>query len=236
MRSNKNITATRFVAFIDILGFKNLVDNSTHEEVLNQLESLKKSLDEIDKRESEDLKTWIFSDSIMIVSNNDSYSAADAILISVSQIMEQALEIGLLLKGVISFGNFTADFKNSIFFGRPLIDSYLLQEEIKISSIVLHHTFEKRVLQFREDPNLLSDGRTLEFITPLQHGAVSHLHLNWMEYYSIYAIESNELKLQEVDKYTKKLKNLYLNVSGHSRIYIDNTLKFFDACKKAYIV
>ncbi len=228
------MTKNRFVAFIDILGFKNFVDTNTHQQVLNSLKLVKKSLEEIENREAEDLRTWIFSDSILVMSNNDTYSAADAIMISVCQIVEHSLKLGLLVKGVISHGKFTADFENSIFFGKPLIDSYLLQEEIKLSSIVLHHTFEKKVSQFTQRPKLFDGGRTLHFNTPLQNGSVNHLHLNWMEYYSFCGIDDKQ-KQKEIDKHTKSLKKLYFTVSGRSRVYIDNTIKFFEACAEVSV-
>lgn len=36
-------TSDRFVAFIDILGFKNLVDNNSHEYVYSKLEGLNRN-------------------------------------------------------------------------------------------------------------------------------------------------------------------------------------------------
>ena len=104
MTKGDKITTERFITFIDILGFKNLVNNNSHEQVLKKLENLKLSLDEIDKREKQKLKTWIFSDSILIVSKDDTYNAADSIMINTSKVIESSLNLGLL---VISFLNST---------------------------------------------------------------------------------------------------------------------------------
>lgn len=235
MTINKIITANRFVSFIDILGFKNLVNNNTHNQVLKQLEALKNTLDEIEKDDVAELKTWIFSDSILIVTQDDSYISADAIMFYSSQLVHRALEIGLLVKGVISYGKFTADFDKSIFFGKPLIDAYIMEEEIKLSSILLHHTFEKKLKNFKNTPKLHEDGRCVEYLTPLQKGFVNHLHLNWMEYYSIFSLEKEDKINHEIDNSVTMLKKLYLTVSGHPRVYIDNTLKFIEECRKLSI-
>ncbi|MFA5780092.1 MAG: hypothetical protein WC947_08130 [Elusimicrobiota bacterium] len=235
MIQENEVTTDRFVTFIDILGFQNLVDNNTHEQVLKKLENLKQSLDEIDKREKQDLKTWIFSDSILIISKNDTYSAADSILINTSKVVERSLQLGLLVKGAIAQGKFTVDFKKSIFFGKPLINAYLMQEELKLSSIVLHHSFEDKILSFPDSVKLNGAGRCFEYLTPMKLGSVNHLHLNWLEYNILYSLKEKDQKNKVIDHYIKKIREIYLTVSGYSRVYIDNTLSFFEECRKKSI-
>ncbi|MEQ6123597.1 hypothetical protein AAON49_05305 [Pseudotenacibaculum sp. MALMAid0570] len=235
MAKKKIITASRFVTFIDILGFKNLVDNNTHGFVLKKLDELKIALDEIEKDGYVNLRTWIFSDSILIVSDDDTYESADSIMFNTSKLVGAALKIGLMVKGTIAHGKFTADYEKSIFFGKPLIDAYIMEEEIKLSSILLHHTFEKKIKSYRRVVKLHEGSRCIEYLTPMQKGAVNHLHLNWMEYYHVYDLEGVKNKNKAIDDYSKKLKKLYLSVSGQPRVYIDNTLKFIEKCRECCI-
>ena len=222
----------RFVAYIDILGFKDLVETNTHGHVLKKLKRLKQSLDEIDKREKQDLRTWIFSDSIFIFSMDDTYEAADAVMINTAKVVESALRSGLLVKGAVAHGKITADFQRSIFFGRPLIDAYLLQEEMKLASVVLHHTCEHKILSYDHKAPIDGSGRCLEYPTPFVGGVVNHMHLNWLEYLILYRIDKEDDKTAEMDRHIERLRDLYLTVSGHPRVYIDNTLKFFDECRR----
>lgn len=227
-------TKNRFVAFIDILGFKNLVDTKTHHMVFNKLSSLVDSFKKI-KRDAPTLRIWMFSDSILIMSVDDSEASADNILFYTSLIITRALDVELLAKGGIAFGQFTADFDKSIFFGKPLIDSYLLQEDMKMSSVILHHTMENKLKKMKyKYVNLMENNRCFEYMTPMKYGTVKHTHLNWLEYYHLYKFDSPEEKEKIFKKYQKLIDNLYLDVSGQARQYLDNTSKFFLDIKKYY--
>lgn len=231
----EKITENRFVTFIDILGFKSMVDNNTHDFVLKKLDALKAALDEIGKKSMVPLKTWIFSDSVLIISKDDSYDSADSIMFHTSEIIGEALKIGIMVKGAIAHGKFTADYNKSIFFGQPLIDAYMMEEEIKLSSILLHHSFEKKIKSYTNKMKLYGNNRCIEYITPMQKGSVTHMHLNWMEYYAIFYFQDPTEKNNIINDYSNRLKELYLSVSGYSRIYIDNTIKFIEECRRLSI-
>lgn len=171
----------------------------------------------------------------MIVSNDDSFASADAILISISQIVEKSFSIGLLCKGVVAHGKFTADFEKSIFFGKPLINAYLLQEDMKLSSIILHHSCESKLSKLiQNDINLMGNGRCFEYLTPMKYGLINHEHLNWLEYYIFISYKEDD-KEKILNTYINMFKKMYLEVSGYSRIYIDNTLKYFEKCRQISI-
>jgi hypothetical protein len=222
-------TANRFVAFIDILGFKNLVDSQTHSFVYNKLYALIDSIKEIHDEFGDEVKIWTFSDSILIVSKDDSEDCADSILFNTSALVTKSINLGLLSKGAVAYGNFTSDFENSIFFGKPLIDAYQLQEEMKVSSIIIHHTCEKKLKTMKyKETNLLEGGRTFEYNTPMKFGFVKHMHLNWLEYYSLFISENSD---KEFKSYLGLVDKMYLDVSGSARQYLDNTLLFLNKCK-----
>ncbi len=153
-------------------------------------------------------------------------------MISTAKVVSRALECGLLVKGAIAHGTLTADLKNSIVFGKPLIDAYLLQEEIKLASVILHHSFEQKILSFDHGVRLDGSGRCQRYLTPIERGFVTHMHLNWLQYSVLFLAKSDQEKLELVDKYIGILKGVHLTVSGGSRMYIDNTMKYLEECRR----
>ena len=238
-------TKKKYIAFIDILGFKNLVESKSHNVVYKKIHAIVESLikmealfkfkkeEEEQEEENEWIKKWVFSDSIMLVSRDDSEFSADVIFLVTANIVAEALNQELLVKGSIAFGEFTADYENSIFFGKPLIDSYQLEENLKISSIVIHHTCEKKLKQMKyENINLLENGRCFNYLTPMKFGKVNHLHLNWLKYQML-ALEKNERE-EVFIKFKKLIETIYLEASGEPRLYIDNTIPFLEKCRDEY--
>lgn len=47
-------------------------------------------------------------------------------------------------RGSIAYGEMTVDLENSIFFGQPLIDAYLLGEQLQSYGIACHASAEKK--------------------------------------------------------------------------------------------
>src|ERR1700744_2479239 len=98
------ITTNRFVAFFDILGFKDLVERSAHAEVVSKLMTLKKALKKLEniyadesfkKYDMEETKGITFSDSIIIFSKSDTAKDANKILLDSVFLIMESLEIGL---------------------------------------------------------------------------------------------------------------------------------------------
>lgn len=77
-----------------------------------------------------------FSDSIIIASLDDSKSALNKIVKAGVVLMQNALETGFALKGAIAKGPLTFDSGSGIYFGRSIIDAYLLEEELKFYGVV----------------------------------------------------------------------------------------------------
>ena len=220
-------TENRFIAFFDVMGFKNLVDFEKHEVVIKLMEELSEYLkSSIDSRkfgdnESNLIRTTIFSDSILIISNNSSIDCAANLMIHSAFLFQKALQLNIPLKACISYGKFTADFDKSLFIGQPLIDAYLLQEELFLYSIILHHSFESFLANQEYNGLKLSiNPRWIKFPTPFKNGKAKHYHLDWFFYVQ------KEGKFKE--QYHELLLNFYNSVSGKTRAYVDNTLEMFD--------
>jgi len=233
-------TSTRFVAFLDIMGFKDMVFRNKHEEVLKTIETFKTAtIDTIndiarirlsqDKKEEKlrytlkklfgesIIKTVFFSDSILLISNDDSADSAEQLIINISIMLKEALAAGIPLKGAIAHGKQTADFDRSLHFGKPLIDAYELQNELHLYSVALHHSAEQHLIDIGIIDRFEKD-YLYKYKTPLKGGKkVKHY---------LVALEGDLLKSENLKSTSSKL---YSTVSGHTRLYVDHTLEFLES-------
>lgn len=119
-------TENRFIAFFDILGFKELVMRSSHAEVLLKLEGLKQQIYKLENKtelsifgkrnfEVGQTKSVTFSDSIIVFSNSDSLQDAIKILYDAYFILKYAFESRIAIKGAISYGAVTVDLQITYF-------------------------------------------------------------------------------------------------------------------------
>jgi hypothetical protein len=233
MAEFKEPARERFVALFDIMGFKDMVYRNGHDYVAGKMEKLQKQVASIESlgaaaiTSGEDPELRIlpvfFSDSILLVSEDDSEGCALGVVIASLTLLKKALVAEIPIKGAIAYGRQTADFKKSLHFGRPLVDAYLLAEGLQFYGAVLHHTMESYLKghEYGKAPMLdtLVEGYLLSKCqTPFKGGNVNHYCLNWTKTWG-----NDEAKPDEV------VSKLYDTVSGSTRHYVDNTLEFVNA-------
>jgi hypothetical protein len=225
-----NENGDHLVLFMDIMGFKDRVTRMEHQDLLNKMIEFKEKNDRLkpllQDKNGELLRMVQFSDSIIIASLDDSKSALNRIVKAGVVLMQNALETGFALKGAIAKGPLTFDSELGIYFGLPLVDAYLLEEELKFYGIAFHHTVEELIQQYKECPPVKGGSRqyipVLEHEIPLKSGKCSH-----------YCILYHQLKknLSKGD-YSSVIKNhlklFSRTVSGSPKIYIDNTRNFLE--------
>lgn len=127
-------------------------------------------------------------------------------------ILKQAFKFQIPIKGAISFGKITIT--DSVYFGQPIIDAFLLHEELNLYSVISDHNFEKRIQQLSK--TLLTEF-FVKYKAPLKSGKINHFVLQPLEKYR--------------DEKILNLKTLYTTVSGKPRQYIDNTIEFIESLK-----
>jgi len=222
-------TCERFVAYIDIMGFKNMVLRKSHKEIndmfdslLPTIETIKKSLkspfvlrilkspgkDDIVSTPSAVFPV-MFSDSIILISNDDTEISSLFIFAYILMILRVAMEKGIPVKGAIAFGEMTVKPDKSLYFGQPIIDAFELQNELKIYGVVLHDTCEKRLYELK---NIEGKG-IVKYLVPMKSGRITHYIVDWTS-----SIDENDP--------VGLVSQLYNSVSGKRRIYVDNTLEF----------
>lgn len=225
------ITTDRFVGIIDIMGFKDLVARNSHETVYEMMKKVSNAMEinqsvfSIDN-ETESLNINIvmmtYSDSIMIYSRDDSNSSQENFIASVSALSEDLFKDGIPHKGGVAFGKMTLDFENSIFFGQPLIDAYLLQEELNLYGIVAHPTAEFKN-KFYEDETVI------EYNCPFKSGNAKHYTILPSTFFD------DLFNIEEFEVLYKAVSDLRINTSGGLRKYIDNTLAYLTYSKEIHL-
>ena len=225
------VTSDRFVGIIDIMGFKDLVARNSHEVVYEMMKKVSKAMEanqsvfSVDY-ESDDFDVNIimmtYSDSIMVYSRDNSDSCLENFIASVSALSEDLFKAGIPHKGAVAFGKMTLDFENSIFFGQPLIDAYLLQDEFQLYGIVAHSTAE-----FENDFSL--DETVIEYNCPFKSGLAKHYTILPGTFFT------DPFEEKEYDELIKAINSLKINTSGALRKYIDNTITYLDYSKEAFL-
>ena len=135
-------------------------------------------------------------------------------------LVQTSLKAGLPIKGAIAKGQFTYDESHQIFFGQPLVDAYLLQDEIKFYGIVAHHTIEHLIKNSKPDIARMFAKTDV----PLEKGWSKHYILSWEK------INNNSFHANGIEL-GPWLDSIEENISGKPRVYVDNTIKVMDSIK-----
>lgn len=224
-----NVTDKRFVCFLDIMGFKDMVMRNSHEKIYKMLDEFSKDRSSLETPnipdyERDSMKTVSFSDSIVIFTKNDSQKCLELLTFASSWLFAQAIKAGIPLKGAISHGEMSVNISRQIFFGQPLIDAYLLEEDIAFYGIVIHNTLEKILNQFSE--TLIGKDKYADFLIPFKSGKINHYILDWIS-----AIDGKDDKERKI-KALLFMKKQREQTSGGPRKYIDNTIEVINQTYK----
>lgn len=208
----------RYVAYLDILGFKDYVMRNSIHAVYSRLKALNALRPEeqdpdYESETSKRIKFTIFSDSVFIFSKDDDFVSLRHFLTYVKRVMRMALRKEIPLKGAIAYGNMAVDVNNNLFCGQPIVDAYLLEEDLQYMGVVFHHTFEEAYFKLSDTQIKRVSNWIKEVSTPFGYGKRTHLNLD----YRIAGSTTYELK--------ERIENQRFYSSGDARKYIDNTLE-----------
>jgi hypothetical protein len=226
------ITADRYVAYFDIMGFKDMVLRYSHNEIYSMMKKIDKGIKLTSKvkwvhdNPANLIKTTTYSDSIIIYSKDDSYDSLDSITKTVSALTNELLSDAIPHKGAIAFGRMTIDTVNSIFFGRPLIDAYLLQEDLYFYGIVAHATIEKEIRKGQNDGAAIM---AMNYLCHFKNGNSLHLVIPPV---FICATDPSPTYQEKTDKLFASFDKLRFKTSGPLRKYIDNTEFYLNKVSK----
>jgi len=205
----------RLVLFADIMGFKDRVLREQHDVLKSQLIEFKEvwSKQMQPFKIGDHLRFSQYSDSIVIVVNGTDEQKLNLITKAAVCLMQNCLKYTFPIKGAIAKGVFTYDENRQLFFGQPLIDAFLLQEEIKFYGIVAHHTIEHIIKNSKEKIKQLYSRQDV----PLEKVRSSHYVLKWNKIKNNLAYSNDDIHWEPwIDKIEEQ-------VSGRPRVYVDNT-------------
>jgi hypothetical protein len=223
------VTTKRFVAFFDIMGFKEFLFRNPHNRVLKAMRNVESLTTEIRSASDQLLsaktppaapftlrgtavRPVLFSDSMLLVSNDSSVGAAEHMLLAATWLLCRCLEDGLPIKGAVAFGLQTADFGKSIHFGRPLVDAFELQDDLQLYAVAMHASMDAYIAKHRRS-SLTNLDILVTMEIPTRSGLVTHRILDWTD------------PLNKKGRAEQRIQQFYNSVSGSTRRYVDNTLK-----------
>lgn len=205
----------RHVAFLDIMGFKDMIVRKPHSEVkslLIAMSKLKESLATaaLGIERTQHVRSVIFSDSVLFITQNDTVADLLLLIQLLKSFQQTSIQQNTPTKGAISTGFFTANFENSIFFGQPLIDAFNLQSELYYYGVALDNHAEATLADANAQNQSIArvaSERLIWLPTPLKSGRVTHCNVRLDE-------------LSSVDS-----AKMFASVSGSTRKYVDNTIE-----------
>lgn len=225
---NWNRYGNRFVGYIDIMGFKDLVARNNEEVIYIMMHRIRNSIfqnliihgvdDPKDGYES-NIYVTTYSDSIIVYSKDDSKQSLNSFLNSISGLTSDLIRNAIPHKGAIAYGLMTLDFKNSIFFGQPLIDANFLHDELAFYGVVVHATADRFI---RNSGNKY----IFEYNCHFKSGASKHLTV------LPELLEPDPLYENNYNDCFTLVENFRQKTSGSLRMYIDRTLQYLEELKK----
>jgi hypothetical protein len=236
-----DVTAPRYVGFFDIMGFRQLVKrhNDDHE----VLHGMMREFHNISIRAQEmhphgggklhpaldhpgsQLRVVAFSDAILALTRDASATSSLLIQLVSQMFFLHALRLGTALRGAIARGTVTADFERSIFFGQPVVDAYLLEEDQAWYGIVEHFSMEADVSELTGEIRPITQDEaplTLQHKVPLKSvGATRMSVINWPVMCG--DLEGADDLLRHLRSDSEKLNTYYQSTREFARISLGNT-------------
>ena len=212
-----------FVAMLDIMGFKNLVEQNP--EITYNL--LKRAYLEA-KRQAKykTLDISIFSDTIIIVSQSDSKESFEDIIISSSHFIKLFLDEGFAINGAITYGDVVYDKSKNLCFGIPVSKAHLLQEDLFCYGIIIDSSVLTKIKDFNNSAfssynHLITSDIIIEIKVPLKSkGWITLSFINWLEIEQPNLSHKQQISIAK-EQLTKLCKNL--PSQGRANMYFVNT-------------
>lgn len=222
--NNWSTTTKRYIAYFDIMGFKQLIGTKTNALIYDTFVKL---IDDIKKR----LKNYnritftVFSDLILIISKDKSKQSFAQLVDASLMLIQDTLKKGnWVMNGCISYGDVTYDSVRNIFLGKPIVDAYLTTEDIEFYGVVVHQSSleaMKEYVKTKQDEGAESHLENLfkEERLHFKSGYYSQYHMRWFDYNDVKIFSKQESN----NNYLYMLRKLKDTTFGRGRRYIEYT-------------
>ncbi|WP_422858238.1 hypothetical protein ACOKFD_12555 [Flagellimonas sp. S174] len=216
----------KIVAFIDVLGFSELVLSKTNDRLNTFFDII--TSDFKDRTVKNKLKYVIISDSIVVSIDNTKEN-----LITICRILNytqtQLFENGILLRGGISFGDFYMNKTKNIVVGPAMIKAYHLEQKAIYPRIILDRNFIPKYFNGTED---LRETKPLTLrYTPPSPYLTDYVYLNYMSGLNYYGDKNSHRKIFEFFKQSY-YKNEFINklewIKKHLITEFQHEIEYFE--------
>lgn len=122
----------RWLAYVDLLGFKDLVNSSDISDVVHTYFDVLSNIEQLcaKQRKGGNLLFAWFSDTFLIYTKSHSVNEFIELENAVAQLFVSLISKGVPARGCISFGKLYSQQKKNIFIGPVLIDAYIYGEKL----------------------------------------------------------------------------------------------------------
>lgn len=234
----------RTVAFLDILGFKQIISETPIEELASKYEKLIDTAEGLNRPTlaGQNLPTlfpdhkanapWclknIFSDSIILISNDSTQLSTMKLLVYAWRLSQVFIAYKMPLRGSITYGEIYTNPQKSITFGKALTNAYELENKQQWIGVVIDNYMKEsmpELFQHIKNVQILSD-IFFEYDVPFKDGATNRYHtLNWRWNMIVKDGTRSLFSESQDDVVTKKINNTLdyaKSVIDSKRVYVQN--------------
>lgn len=131
----------KFVAFIDVMGFSNLVNKNDISNLELYFETITEVLNQI-RADKEVIESFLISDSIILIAPKG-LNGLRQLLLAIRRIQSSLLLHKILLRGAVSYGQIYYNNTQNIIVGKGFIRAYQLEQEAVYPRVIIDPSIMK---------------------------------------------------------------------------------------------
>lgn len=139
----------KYVAFLDVLGFKELVYKRNVDTLETYFSSIEDTLNLI-RTDKQNIQSLLISDSTILISPNTREDFR-ILLRAVQTIQAKLVQKDIWIRGAISFGEVFFDQQSNLIVGKGLVNAYLLENEAVYPRVIIDTSIIPMIAENRQD-------------------------------------------------------------------------------------
>jgi len=217
MNNSNIINGDCWIAYFDILGFRNVVENLDANGVLDSYKEVLKDI-----RQYSDVRLKFFSDSFIFYTENDSEVSFGHMISASTTFFRGMFEKNIPLRGCLTVGQFYVDEKEGVFFGRALIEGYDWAEGQNWIGFVLSEEAENKLGSFQTNYgtflDILIPYNFLKYEVPYKKGIKRNL--------LVYNLNINsDINAPEAKREECRLWNDLISMEGTAKTHLEEKIR-----------
>lgn len=145
----KNKLEKKYVAFLDVLGFKEMVYADDADRLETYFKTIRKTLDNL-QQTNVNIASLQISDSTILIAP-DTKEDFVILVLAVQTIQSELALIDIWIRGGISYGDVYYDKNSNLIVGKGLIGAYLLEQEAKYPRVIIDPSIILHIAENSQD-------------------------------------------------------------------------------------